>query len=80
MKARAVARKEDAECRLTDPHRLLEHGIEDRSEVAGRAVDDLQHLGGCGLSLQRLAFCRRLSLQAPQAVMAVEAASAKVRS
>jgi hypothetical protein len=34
--------------------RLVEHRIEDRGEVAGRGVDDLQHLGARGLLLQRL--------------------------
>jgi hypothetical protein len=28
---------------------LLQYRVEHRSEVAGRAVDDLQDLGGCGL-------------------------------
>src|SRR3954453_23738672 len=37
------------------PHRLLEHRVEYRREVAGRGVDDLQHLGGRGLLRQRLA-------------------------
>jgi len=32
-------------------HRLVEHRIEHRGEIAGRAVDDLQHLGGRGLLL-----------------------------
>ena len=35
--------------------RLFEHRIEHRREVAGRGIDDLQHLGGRGLLLQRLA-------------------------
>ena len=36
-------------------HRLFEHRVEHRREVAGRGIDDLQHLGGRGLLLQRLA-------------------------
>ena len=35
--------------------RFLQYRIEHRCEVAGRAVDDLQYLGGRGLLLQRLA-------------------------
>ena len=35
--------------------RLLQHRVEHRREVAGRGIDDPQHLGGRGLLLQRLA-------------------------
>ncbi len=35
--------------------RLIQHRVEHRREVAGRAVDDLQYLGGRGLLLQGLA-------------------------
>ena len=38
----------------TSARRLFEHRVEHRPEVAGRAVDDLQDLGGRGLLLQRL--------------------------
>ena len=31
---------------------LLQNGVEHRREIAGRRVDDLQHLGGRGLLLQ----------------------------
>ena len=31
------------------PHRLLQHRVEYWSKIAGRGVDDLQYLGGCGL-------------------------------
>src|SRR5258707_6418345 len=34
--------------------RLFEHSIEYRGEVAGRGIDDLQHLSGRGLLLQSL--------------------------
>ena len=34
--------------------RLLEDRVEYRREVAGRGIDDLQHLGGRGLLLERL--------------------------
>ena len=40
---------------LAQPQRLFQHRIEHRREVAGRGIDDLQHLGGRGLLLQRLA-------------------------
>ena len=37
-----------------EPLRSLNHRIEHRREVAGRGVDDLQHLGACCLPAQRL--------------------------
>ena len=40
---------------FAQPHRLLQHRVEHRREVAGRGVDDLQYLGGRGLLLQGLA-------------------------
>jgi hypothetical protein len=53
-KALAVIGHQDAETGLGEPRRLVEHCIKHRPEVAGRAVDGLQHLGGRGLPLQRL--------------------------
>ena len=44
----------DAESGFTQPHRLFQHRIEHRRQIAGRGVDDLQHLGGRGLLIQRL--------------------------
>ena len=42
----------------TNPRRTLDDGIEHRLHVRGRAADDAEHLGGCGLMLQSLAqFC-----------------------
>jgi len=41
--------------RLTQAYGLFEHCIEHRREVAGRAVDDLQDLGGRSLLRQCLA-------------------------
>jgi hypothetical protein len=35
-------------------HRLFEHRLEHWREIAGRGIDDPQHVGGRGLSLQRL--------------------------
>jgi hypothetical protein len=40
---------------LAQAHRLVEHRVEHRREVAGRGIDDPQHLGGRGLLLQGLA-------------------------
>jgi hypothetical protein len=37
-------------------HRLFEHRIEHRRQISRRRIDDLQHLGGGGLLLQRLAL------------------------
>ena len=36
-------------------HRLFQHRVEHRREIAGRGIDDLQYLGGRGLLLQCLA-------------------------
>ena len=43
-----------AEGGFADAHRVLQHGLEHRLQFAGRACDDLQHLRGRGLLLQRL--------------------------
>src|SRR5689334_25280312 len=50
-----IIRREVTEFRLTETACLFKHRIEDRREVAGRGIDDLQYLGGRGLLLQRLA-------------------------
>src|ERR1051325_3332811 len=42
------------ERRIAEPHRLVEQCIEDRRAIAGRGIDDLQDLGGCGLLFERL--------------------------
>src|SRR5215471_16303850 len=55
MESFAVERAERPVCSAAQPDRLLNHGIEDWLKVAGRRIDDLQHLGGGGLLLQRLA-------------------------
>ena len=47
--------RELPERRFAEPHRLFEHRVEYRREVAGRRIDDLQHFGGRGLLLQCLA-------------------------
>jgi len=51
----AVANEQNPEGGLTEPHSLVEHRLEHRCQIAGRAVNDLQYLGGRGLLLQCLA-------------------------
>ena len=41
--------------RLADARGILQHGVEYRLKLAGRAGDDLEHVGGRGLLLQRFA-------------------------
>jgi hypothetical protein len=41
--------------RLAQQRRRLDQRIEHRLEIEGRAADDLEHLGGRGLLLQRFA-------------------------
>jgi len=55
VKSLAVKGPQDAEREIAEPRRLAENGVEYRSEVARRLVDDLQHLGGGSLLLERLA-------------------------
>ena len=43
-----------AELRLAKAHRVLQHRMEHRLKLARRTGDDLQHLGGGGLLLERL--------------------------
>ena len=40
-------------------HGLIQHRLEYRSEIAGRGIDDLQHLGSRGLLLQGFARLRQ---------------------
>ena len=42
----------------TNLRRALDDGVEHRLHVRGRAADDAEHLGRCGLMLQRLAQFR----------------------
>ena len=44
-----------SELGLANARRVCEHGLEYRLQLPGRRRDDLQHLGGRGLLLQRLA-------------------------
>src|SRR5262245_23332762 len=45
---------EVAELRIAEAHRVCQHGLEYRFELARRARDDLENLRGRGLLLQRL--------------------------
>ena len=54
METLAVVGVEHSERRLAQPHRLFQHRIEHRRQIARRGVDHLQHLGGRGLLLQCL--------------------------
>src|SRR4051795_1196694 len=40
---------------IAKPHRLFEHCVKYRRQIAGGGIDGLQHLSSCGLLLQRLA-------------------------
>ena len=51
----AVIGPQCAERGTAQLHRLVQHSIEHRGEVAGRRVDDLQYFGSRGLLLQGLA-------------------------
>jgi hypothetical protein len=46
--------KQDTEFSLAQTGRILQHRVEHRRQVAGRAADDLQHFRGRRLLLQRL--------------------------
>ena len=50
----AIINQQAAEIGRAEIMCLLQHRVEHRREVAGRGIDDLQHLGGRGLLLQRL--------------------------
>ena len=44
-----------ADVRLAQPRRRLDQRVEHRLQIEGRAADDLEHVGGGGLLLQRFA-------------------------
>jgi hypothetical protein len=54
LEAFAVAHEQRAVSGAAKIVCLLKYGLEHRREIAGRGIDDLQHLGGRGLPLQRL--------------------------
>ena len=49
MKPLAIPNRQRSKNRLADPGRLLENCVEDRYQIAGRGIDYLEDLGGCGL-------------------------------
>ncbi len=51
----AFVQKQNAVFRLADSRGILQHGIENRRQLARRPADDPQDLGGRRLLLQRLA-------------------------
>jgi hypothetical protein len=52
---------------LAEAHGLFQNHVEHRREVAGRGIDDLQHLSGRGLLFERLvALSSALSEFAPE--------------
>ena len=58
----SLAEIQIAELGLADARRVLQHGLEHRLQLAGRAADDLQHLRGRRLLLQRLGELARARL------------------
>ena len=44
--------------RLAQPGRRLDQRVEHRLQIEGRAADDLEHVGGGGLLLQRIRAAR----------------------
>jgi len=54
MKALTIPSSKNAKRRLAQPCRLFQHRVEYRRQIAGRGIDDLQYLSGCGLLLERL--------------------------
>ena len=51
----AVETEQGAELGLANACGVFQHGLEHGLQLAGRTADDLEHLGGRGLLLQRLA-------------------------
>ena len=54
VKAFSVEGSKQSKRCLAETHRLFEHRVKHRLEMAGRGIDDLQYLGGCGLLSERL--------------------------
>jgi hypothetical protein len=65
LEALAVIGCQRPESGVAQPHRLVEHCIEDRGEVTGRGIDDLEDLGGRGLTRQRLIALRDTCIEPP---------------
>jgi hypothetical protein len=53
MEALAIPGSENAKGCFAQPRCLFQYCVEHRGQIAGRGVDDLQNLGGCGLLSQR---------------------------
>ena len=51
---RSIVGRQRTHIEVTNPVRLLQDHLEHRRQIAGRGVDDLQHLGRRCLLLQRL--------------------------
>ena len=56
VKQFAVVAQKVAEGGAGQPKCFFQDRLEDRREIAGRRIDDLQHLGGRGLLLERFAY------------------------
>jgi len=54
---------QEAECTSEEPQRLFQNCLEHGCEIAGRRIDDLQHLGDRGLLLQRPVAFSQLPLR-----------------
>src|SRR5215472_12561014 len=50
----AIEAKQGSEGCFTEAHRVFQDRIEHWPEIAGRGIDDPQHLGGGGLLVERL--------------------------
>src|SRR5262249_56508901 len=55
LKMRTQRAKDNSHLRFTQPCGRVDKGIEHGLQIEGRATDDLEHVGGRGLLLQRLA-------------------------
>jgi hypothetical protein len=63
-----------------EPVGLLQHCIKYRGEVAGRGIDDLQHLCGRGLLSEGLVELARLLIQLPLRFVPLSSALVKLAS
>src|SRR4051812_40589263 len=54
MEKLSIKRTDHAVRGFTEPQRFSQHRVENRAEITGRRIDDLQNLGGRGLLFERL--------------------------
>src|SRR5262249_48496397 len=54
-KAVSFTQQHRTEGGVADAHRVFQHRVEHRPQIAGRTTDDLQYIGSGGLLLERLA-------------------------